>query len=267
MQRARALLAALLALVPGVVALAQTPIPRLVSGINDPDHFLGAQQAADLAKKLAAYEQGKGVPFVLLIVRDIAPEKPARYGERALALWKAASGAKSKVIVLVVIAEARTAWLEEQGTSLELAVAHRIVFETIIPKLKAGEGLVRSIDAGVDQVISVLDGTPLPPPPDETGALHALVDRLDGFRYGVQDPAASGPVREFLYLALAVALGFGVRPLIGRWFAASLAALVAAFGSWLQYGFIVPFAAAAFVIVLFGWRHWFDRRDNRSPGG
>jgi uncharacterized protein len=253
-------------LASAIVALAETPIPRLVGGINDPEHFLGAQ-AADLDKKLAAYEQSKGIPFVVLIVRDTAPEKPARYAERALALWRAAPGANGKVILLVVVAEAKTAWLEEHGTSLELSAAQRIVWETINPRLKAGDGIARSIEAGVDQVISVLDGTPLPPPPDETGTLHSMMDRLDGFRYDLQGPAGSGPVREFLYLALAVALGLGLRPFIGRWFAALFAAAVAAFGSWLQYGFVVPFAAAAFVIVLFGWRHWFDRRDSSTPGG
>jgi hypothetical protein len=62
-----------------------------------------------------------------------------------------------------------------------------------------------------------------------------------------------------LYLAFGVALGFGVRPFIGRWLAALFAAAVAGFGSWLQYGFIVPYAAGAFVIVVFGWEHWLGK--------
>jgi uncharacterized membrane protein YgcG len=70
----RALLAALIALAP-VTALAQTPIPRLVSGINDPDRLLDAQRIADLSKKLAAAEQRKDIRFVVLVARDIAPRK------------------------------------------------------------------------------------------------------------------------------------------------------------------------------------------------
>lgn len=44
-------------------------------------------------------------------------------------------------------------------------------------------------------------------------------------------------------------------------------ALVAAFGSWLQYGFIVPYGAGAFVIVFFGWRYWFGRQDSSTRKG
>jgi len=103
------------------------------------------------------------------------------------------------------------------------------------------------------------------PPPDPTGAMHSLVDRLDTFRYGWQDPAGSdGPWREMLYLALGVAFGFGLRLFTGRWPAALLAAAVAAFGSWLQYGFIVPHAAGAFVIVFFGWKHWLGRASSTT---
>ena len=259
-------MAALIALAPLAVALAQTPIPRLVSGINDPDRLLDAGRIADLNKKLAAHEQGKDIRFVVLVARDIGSEKTARYGERALALWRSAAGAKSQVVLLVVIAERKDAWLVEHDTKLTLPDTQQIVFETIVPKLKAGGDIASGIEAGMNQAISVLDGTPLPPPPDQTGAWHSLVGRLDSFRYDLQDPAGSGPLQEFLFLAIGVALGLAVRPFAGRWLAASLAALVAGFGSWLQYGFIVPSAAAAFVIVLFGWQHWLGRRNSTTSG-
>jgi len=259
----RALLAALVALAPVTVALAQTPIPRLISGINDPDRLLDAERVADLNKKLAAYERSKDTRFVILVARDIAREKKMQYAERAMATWRAGGG-KSPVVVMVVIAN-REAWIVEHGTKLEFSDAQRIVFETIDPALKA-RGIASGIEAGMSQLISVLEGTPLPPPPDQTGALHSLVNRLDSFRYGLQGPAGSGPLREILYLALGVALGLGVRPFAGRWLAALLAALLAGFGSWLQYGFIVPSAAVAFVIVLFGWRRWLGRRNSTTTG-
>ena len=265
MHLGRALVAALIALAP-VTVVAQAPIPRLVSGLNDPDRLLDAGRITDLNKKLAEHEQGRDIRFVVLVARDIGGEKTARYGERALALWRDAAGAKSRVVLLVVIAESKSAWLVEQGTKLTLSDAQQIVFETIVPKLKSGNDIVSAIEAGMNQVVSVLDGAPLPPPPDQTGALHSLADRLDSFRYGLQDPAGSGPLREFLLLAIGVALGLGVRPFAGRWFAALLAALVAGFGSWLQYGFIVPSAAVAFLIVVFGWRHWLGRRNSKTSG-
>jgi uncharacterized protein len=165
-----------------------------------------------------------------------------------------------------VIADRQRAWITEHGTGLELSVAQRIVFETIVPKFEAGHNIGGGIDAGLDQLISVLSGNPLPPPADPTGALSSLTDRLDSFRYRHQDTSGSGYAHEILYFFIGVALGLGLRRFIGRWPAALLAAAVAGFGSWLQYGFIVPYSAGAFVIVWYGWERWLGRGQKmREP--
>jgi uncharacterized protein len=229
---------------------------KLGAGINDPDHVLRAQQAADLNKKLAAFEQKNEYPVLVLIVKDIRANL-IEYSDHALATWTPAPASKGRVVLLAVIADRERAWITEHGTGLELSTVQRIFFETIAPKFKVGHDIAGGIDAGLDQLISVLNGNPLPPLPDPVrGPLDSLIDRLDSFRYGLQGPPGSDAWREALYLAVGVALGFGVRPFIGRWLAALLAAAIAGFGSWLQYGFIVPYAAGAFVIVVFGWKHW-----------
>jgi uncharacterized protein len=197
---------------------------------------------------------------VVLIVRDIGRANLIEYSARALASWPSASGPKG-IVLLAVIADRERAWFEERNTNLELATSQRIVFETIVPRFKAGHDIAGGIDAGLDQLISVLSGNPLPPSPDPTGAPNSLADRLDSFRYRHQDTSGYGYVREALYFLIGVALGLVLRRFIGRWPAALLAAAVAGFGSWLQYGFIVPTAAGAFVIVVFGWKHWFGRRE------
>ena len=243
-------------------ALAQTSASRLVTGINDAEHVLRPQQAADLNRKLAAFEQKNEYPVVVLIVKDIGRTNLIEYSDRALATWTPAPPSKGRVVLLVVIADRQRAWITEHGTGLELSVAQRIVFETIVPKFEVGHNISGGIDAGLDQLISVLSGNPLPPPPDPARAWNSLTARLDSFRYRHQDTSASGRAHEILYFLMGVALGLGVRPFIGRWAAAFLAAAVAAFGSWLQYGFIVPYAAGAFAIVFFGWKYWLGRGDS-----
>ena len=259
----RVLVVALGGLLQIAVALGQTPIPKLVAGINDPQHVLDENQAANLGRKIAAFEQGKDQRVVVLIVRDIGRENLIEFSARALAAWPSASGPKG-IVLLAVIADRERAWFEGRHTNLELATAQRIVFETIVPRFKAGHDIAGGIDAGLDQLISVLSGNPLPPSPDPTGAPNSFADRLDSFRYRHQDTSGSGYVLEMVYLLIGVALGLGLRPFIGRWLAALLAASVAGFGSWLQYGFIVPYAAGAFVIVFFGWRHWLGRGDGST---
>lgn len=257
----------MIGLAPVTDALAQTSALKLANGINDPERILRPEHAADLGKRLAAFEQKNEYPVVVLIVRDIGRASLTEYSDWALATWTPAPASKGRVILLVVIADRERAWIAERGTGLELSTAQRIVWETMVPRFKAGHNIAGGINDGLDQVISVLDGNPLPPPADPArGPLDPLIDRLDTFRYGLQDPTGSGgPLREMLFLALGVALGFGLRPFAGRWLAALFAAAIAAFGSWLQYGFVVPYAAVAFVIVVFGWKHWLGKdRGTRS---
>ena len=118
-------------------ALGQTPIPKLVAGINDPQHVLDENQAANLGRKIAAFEHGKDQRVVVLIVRDIGRENLIEYSARALAAWPSASGPKG-IILLAVIADRERAWFEERNTNLELATGQRIVFETIVPRFEGG---------------------------------------------------------------------------------------------------------------------------------
>lgn len=261
----RFLVVALCGLLQIAIALAQTAIPKLVAGINDPQHLLNENQAANLGRKIAAFEQGKDLRVVVLIVRDIGRENLIQYSARALQALPSASGSKG-IVLLAVIADRERAWFEERNTNLELATAQRIVFETIVPRFKAGHDIAGGIDAGLDQLISVLSGNPLPASLERTDATDSLAYRRDRFRYRHQDTSGSGYVREMIYFLIGVALGLGLRRFTGRWPAALLAASVAGFGSWLQYGFIVPYSAGAFVVVFFGWKHWLGWRDGSTGG-
>jgi uncharacterized protein len=153
----------MLGLAPVTDALAQTSALKLVNGINDPDRILRPEHAADLGKRLAAFKQKNAYPVVVLIVRDIGRANLIEYSDHALATWTPAPASKGRVILLVVIADRERAWITEHGTDLELSTVQRIVFETIVPKFELGHNIAGGIDAGLDQLISVLNGNPLPP--------------------------------------------------------------------------------------------------------
>jgi uncharacterized protein len=222
---------------------------------------LSAQQTTDLNKKLAAFGQQKDCRIAVLIVGGIGRANLISYTEGALAAWTSAPGSSRQAVLLVVFADRENAWIEQRHTDLELHTAQRIIFETMFPRFRAHD-IAGAIDAGLDQLISVLNGNPLPPPPEPKGALNSLSERLDSFRYAMQDTSRFAYLLEMLYFAVGVALGSGLRRFAGRWPAALLAAAVAGLGSWLQYGFIVPYAAGAFVIVFRGWNAWFGQGSN-----
>ena len=91
--------------------------------------------------------------------------------------------------------------------------------------------------------------------------MNSLADRLDGFRYRHQDTSGSGFVREALYFLIGVALGLVLRRFIGRWPAALLGGLGGRFRQLAAIRLHRSSAAGAFVIVFFGWKHWFGRRE------
>ena len=244
-----ALFSAMVSLVP--VASAQTPISSLVDGINDPGRALSAQQTGDLNAKLAAFKREKNIRIAVLIADDIGSANIISYSGNAMKLWPPEVDGIRHSVLLVVAPGREKAWIETRKSDLELETAQRIIFEKIIPRFAAGHDIAGGIAAGLDQIISVLNGNPLPPLPEPTGSQSALLERMDNFRSAV-DNSKFGRLSEWLGFAIGVALGFGLYPLTGRWVAGLLAAVLAGIGSWLHYGFIVPYAAGAFVIVAYG---------------
>ena len=259
------LLVAMAGLVPLASPWAQAPIPGLVDGLNDPGRILSPQQTTDLDARLAGLARQRNCRIAVFIVGDIGRANLIDYAEKAFAAWPAAAASGRQSVLLVVVADRERAWIETHHKDLELATAQRIVFETMVPRFNAGHDIAGGIAAGLERLDSVLGGTPLPAPPEPKGALNSLSERLDGFRYGLQNTSRFAYLLEMFYLAIGVALGFGIRSFAGRWPAALLAAAVAGLGSWLQYGSIVPYAAGAFVIVFFGWKHWLAKGG--SPSG
>jgi len=163
--RARAALGFLL-LLGALSAWAQVAVPDLSRRVTDLTTTLSADQVATLESKLAAFEAQKGSQIAILIVPTTQPEDIAQFGIRVAEQWKIGRVKIDDGVILIVAKDDRTLRLEV-GYGLEGAIpdaiAKRVIAETITPYFKAGD-YYGGIDAGVQQLMRLIEGEPLPPP-------------------------------------------------------------------------------------------------------
>lgn len=165
----RCLLAALLLSLPTFVWSADgglVPVPALTARVTDLTQTLSAEQRSVLEQKLAAFEAQKGSQIAVLIVPTTQPEEIEQYSIRVVDAWKLG---RTKVDdgALLIVAKDDHRMRIEVGRGLEGALpdamAKRIIAETITPNFRKGD-FAGGIDAGVDQMIAVIEGEALPPP-------------------------------------------------------------------------------------------------------
>jgi uncharacterized protein len=147
-------------------AHAQIPLPRLESRVTDLTGTLTAAQQSTLEEKLAAFEARKGAQIAVLILPTTEPEDIAQFGVRLLETWKVGRQGVDDGAVLIVAKEDRAVRIEVQyGLEgvLTDAASSRIINDTIVPMFKQGD-YSGGISAGVDQMLKVVDGEPLPAP-------------------------------------------------------------------------------------------------------
>jgi uncharacterized protein len=142
------------------------PVPPLEARVTDLTGTLTAEQQAALEDKLRAFEARKGAQLAVLIVPTTAPEDIAQYGIRVVDQWKLGRAPVDDGALLIVAKNDRRMRIEV-GYGLEGALpdatARRIIAETITPLFRQND-YFGGINAGLDQMIRVLDGEPLPPP-------------------------------------------------------------------------------------------------------
>ena len=148
------------------VAGAQIAVPPLVGLVTDQTATFSAEQKATLEQTLLAFEARKGSQLAVLFVPTSAPETIEQYALRVAEQWKLGRKKVDDGAVLVVAKTDRALRLEV-GYGLEGAlndaVSKRIISEIITPRFKQGD-FYGGITAGVDQIIRVIDGEPLPEP-------------------------------------------------------------------------------------------------------
>lgn len=165
MSMARASLLAF-ALCWSLVAGAQVPVPPLTGRVTDQTATFTTEQRATLEQTLQAFEARKGSQIAVLIVPTTAPETIEQYALRVAEQWKLGRKNVDDGAVLVVAKDDRALRIEV-GYGLEGALndatSKRIISEIITPRFKQGD-FYGGISAGVDQIIRVIDGEPLPKP-------------------------------------------------------------------------------------------------------
>lgn len=166
MTRAGLLAACLLAAAAPLAAQTLQPVPRLEARVTDLTGTLTASEQVDLEQQLASFEARKGAQIAVLVVATTQPEDIEQYSIRVVDAWKLGRG-KVDDGVLVLLAKDDHATRIEVGRGLEGALtdatSNRIIDETMIPLFRQGQ-YDAGLNAGVTQIMKVIDGEALPPP-------------------------------------------------------------------------------------------------------
>lgn len=163
MSTARASLLAL-TLCWSFLAGAQIAVPPLTGRVTDQTATLTTEQKAALEQTLQAFEARKGSQLAVLMVPTTAPETIEQYALRVAEQWKLG---RKKVDdgAILVIAKTDRALRIEVGYGLEGALndatSKRIISDIITPRFKQDD-FYGGITAGVEQIIRIIDGEPLP---------------------------------------------------------------------------------------------------------
>ena len=156
-----------LALLLGALAVrAEVPVPPLTGRVTDLTGTLSGEAVTRIEAKLANLEAKKGSQIAVLIVPTTQPEEIEQFGIRVGEAWKLGRKGVDDGASLIVAKHDRRVRIEVgQGLegALPDAIANRIVTEAITPHFKLGD-YDRGVEAGVDKMISVVNGEPLPEP-------------------------------------------------------------------------------------------------------
>ena len=216
---------------------AQVAVPSLTGHVIDQTGTLTAEQKAALEQTLTAFEARKGSQLAVLMVASSAPEEIEQYALRVAEQWKLG---RKKVDdgAILVIAKNDRAMRIEVGYGLEGALndltSKRIISETILPRFKS-QDFYGGIAAGVEQVVRVVDGEPLPPPSARPS----------------QGLGGVGDVRQYapMLFILALAVGGVLRATLGKVPGSLLTGGVVAVIAWFVVG-AISMALVAGVLAL-----------------
>lgn len=149
-----------------LAAWAQVAVPNLTRRVTDLTATLTAAQTAALENKLAAFEAARGSQIAVLILPTTQPEDIAQFGIRVADRWKIGREKADDGVILIVAKDDRTLRIEV-GYGLEGAIpdaiARRVIDEVIVPRFRDGD-YAGGVDAGVTQLMKLIEGEALPPP-------------------------------------------------------------------------------------------------------
>jgi uncharacterized protein len=219
---------------------AQVAVPTLTGHVTDMTGTLTRDQVQTLESTLSAFEEKKGSQVAVLIVPSTAPEAIEQYSIRVAERWKLGRRKVDDGAILIVAKNDRALRIEV-GYGLEGAlndaVSKRIVSEVITPRFKEGD-FYGGISGGVDSMISVIQGEPLP----------ASTGTASGF---------SGNYRQIgpIFFMLAFGIGAVLRSVLGRFPGAIVTAgIIGGIAWWFAGALLIAVGVGfvAFVITLAG---------------
>jgi uncharacterized protein len=145
---------------------AYVEIPKLSSRVTDLTDTLNLEQTQALESKLAAFEAKKGSQIAILIIPTTQPEDIAEFGIKVFDLWQIGRKGIDDGLIFIIAKNDHKLRLEV-GYGLEGvipdAIAKRIGTETVAPYFKKND-YAGGINAGIDQIISLIEGETLPAP-------------------------------------------------------------------------------------------------------
>lgn len=145
-------------------------IPDFTARVIDLTQTLSAPQQAAFEAKLKSFEEKKGSQIAVLIVATTEPEDIAQYAIRVVDKWQVGRKDIDDGLLLLVAKDDRKMRIEV-GYGLEGAIpdlyAKRIINETMTPRFKQGD-FAGGVDAGLNLLMGLVDGEPLPAPTSAT---------------------------------------------------------------------------------------------------
>ena len=238
--------------------LAQQPVPPHAARVTDLTNTLPADARAALDRKLAAFEARKGSQIAVLLVATTMPESIEQYSLRVAEAWKLGRAGVDDGVLLLVAVQDRRARLEV-GYGLEGAVpdalARRLIAEQLAPKFRDGD-FAGGIDAGVDALIGLVDGEPLPAP----SARQPGIDPWHALPVLIFFAAVLAPLFRRVFGTLFGSLALGTGAAFVVWLVSSVV-----FASVLVGGMVFVFALAG---IGGGAGRWASRGPfGGMPGG
>nr|WP_208296310.1 TPM domain-containing protein [Telluria antibiotica] len=216
-------------------------VPPLTSPVTDLSATLSPEQQATLNNALRAFEERKGSQVAVLIVPTTRPESIEQYAIRVAEQWQLGRKKIDDGAILVVAKDDRAVRIEV-GYGLEGvlndATAKRIIDDVIVPRFRRDD-FNGGIVAGVESMMKVIDGEPLPPP--------------DGPRTARNDVG----ITQVLPLVLVgvVVVGGVLRALLGRVAGAAVTGGLIGVATWLVVGTAtigLSVGVLAFLFTLIG---------------
>lgn len=234
------MLAVASALVAWPEARAAVPVPPLERRVTDLTGTLTAAEADALEQRLADFERRKGSQVAILVLPTTAPEDIAAYSIRVAEAWKLGRKGIDDGVLLILAIDDRAVRVEV-GYGLEGAVpdaiARRIASDVMTPHFRQGDYFA-GLEAGVERLIGVIDGEPLPEPEP-----------------GWQEDIGRGQSLLPLLLVVAVVGGGVLRAIFGRLGGAAVTGGLAGGVVWLivhALGVAVFAAIVVFIVALLG---------------